>query len=76
MKVVTLPEDLHEPTEKEIVIYFSNGNKAKFKVGNVVFGHAKRDPSDIFTEDHGKIYVNLNTVCFIREWDEEPKYDE
>jgi len=58
--------------EKEIVIYFKNGNKAKFKLSKVIFGGGCANPSDVFNKLDGKIFVNVDTVCFIREWEDEP----
>ena len=64
--------------EKEIVIYFANGNHAKFKLDRVYFGRGndKPDIQFLFGTVSGRIFVNLDTVCFIREWEADPDDDD
>lgn len=56
--------------EKEIVVYFVGGQRARFPVDKVLIGdrNSIQDNRDTFNVSDGNIFVNWDNVAFIREW--------
>ena len=61
---------------KEVVVYFTNNNKAKFPLDRIVWSENVLDPGEVFREQDGKIYVNSQAVAFIREFEQLPSVDD
>lgn len=56
--------------EKEIMVYFNSGNKARLSAGNTMIVEFVDDVKILEAVDAGKQVVNWNNVSFIRKFEE------
>lgn len=64
----------NRPTE--ILIFFDNGNKAKFRLDKVIWSHNGIQSQKYFEMYPDLVYVNWDRVCYVRKFVHERTEDD